>query len=102
MNILEELYFGNIRPCDKCFDRQSQYAAVVNIIAENEKKLFDYFKTQQQHETEGNLFSQLMDAQDQIMAFSEQNRFIEGFQTGAKFMLDTLILPQNSAIRDIC
>ncbi|MDR1629916.1 MAG: hypothetical protein LBS36_06860 [Oscillospiraceae bacterium] len=101
MNILEELYFGNIRPCDKCFDKQSRYGAFINIIAENEETLLDYFKTQQ-HETQQHLFSQLMNAQEEILAFSEQNRFIEGFQTGAKLMLDTFILPQSSVIRDIC
>lgn len=101
MNILEEFYYGNIIPNDKCFDRKSEYAKFIEIISDNEKKLTAFLGGLPRAEEEQHLFSQLMNAQREVSTFSELNRFIEGFQLGARFILDTFILPQESVIRDI-
>lgn len=39
MNTLEDLYYGNINPNEKCFDHKSEYAKFTKIIADNEEKL---------------------------------------------------------------
>ena len=101
-NILEELYYGNINPQDKCFDRDSEYAKFVKIIADNEEKLDAFLRGISAAEKEHKLFSQLMDAHSSILVFSEKERFIEGFQLGARLMLDTFLIPWGSVIRDIC
>ena len=101
MNILEELYYVNVRPDEKCFDRKSEYAAFIKIIAENEERLLAFLNAQSEAKEEQHLFSQLMNAQGEVLRFSEMNRFIEGFQLGARFILDSLVLPQQSVIRDI-
>ena len=101
MNILEELYYGNVRPDEKCFDRNSEYASFMKIISDNEEKLLAFLNSQTEAKAEQHLFSQLMNAQGEVLRFSEMNRFIEGFQLGAKFILDSLVLPQQSVIRDI-
>ena len=101
-NILEDLYHGNINPNDKCFDRDSEYAKCLGVIADNEKKLIAFLNELPTAEEERRLFSQLMDAQLEISSFGEVERFIEGFQLGARFMMDIFILPQKSVIRDVC
>lgn len=101
MNFLEELYYGNINPNEKCFARESQYAAFIKIIAENQEKLTAYFNAIPHTQKERHLFFQLMNAQEEVLQFSEENRFIEGFQLGARCMLDTFIVPGESVIRDI-
>jgi len=101
MNILEELYYGNIRPSEKCFDRQSKYAAFLKIIAENEEKLSAILSTNPDRQEEQNLFTQLMNAQTELSVFGERDRFIEGFQLGVRFMVESYILPEQSVIRDI-
>ncbi len=101
LNLIEELYFGNICPNEESFDKRSRYASFVETIAVNEKKLSAYFTAHTGAEEEQHLFTQLMNAQGEILRFSELDRFIEGFQLGARLMLDTFLLPQQSAIRDI-
>lgn len=39
MNILKEFYYGNVNPQEKCFKRESEYAAFVKIVSDNEEKL---------------------------------------------------------------
>ncbi|OJU17311.1 MAG: hypothetical protein BGN88_02020 [Clostridiales bacterium 43-6] len=101
MNFIEELYYGNISPVEKGYDANSCYASFVRVIANNEGKLLDYLNSLPEAKEEQRLFSQLVEAQDEVLRFSEMNRFIEGFQLGARLMLDSLVLPQQSAIRDI-
>lgn len=101
MNVLEELFYGNINPNEKCFDRRSEYAKFNAIVSDNEKKLLAFLKCLPRAQEEQHLFSQLMNAQAEILSFSQLDRFIEGFQFGAGFMLDTFILPQKSVVRDI-
>lgn len=101
MNVLEELFYGNINPNEKCFDRRSEYAKFNAIVSDNEEKLMKFLKGIPRTEEEQHFFSQLMNAQAEILSFSQLDRFIEGFQLGARFMLDTFILPQKSVVRDI-
>ena len=101
MNIIEELYYGNVRPGEKCVDHHSNYAHFQSTISENEEKLSAYLKSQPESKEEQHLFSQLMNAQSEILSFSEISRFLEGFQLGARFMLDAAVIPQDSVVRDI-
>ena len=101
MNIIEELYHGNIRPTEQFFDRKSEYGKFMQIISDNEEKISKYLSLQENSKEEQHLFSQLMNAQREILCFSEENRFIEGFHLGATFTLDTFVIPQESVIRDI-
>ena len=101
MNIIEELYHGGITPTEQTFERNSEYGTCMTVIAENEMKLIEYLKMQANSEEMQDLFSQLMDAQRDMLNFSECNRFIEGFHLGSRFMLDTFVVPQKSVVRDI-
>lgn len=101
MNVLEELYHGNIRPNEKQFDRTSQYARFCEILTENERKLTAFLKALPNAEEEQHLLSQMINAQAEISGYSETERFIEGFRLGARFMLDAFVMPDNSVIRDI-
>ena len=101
MNIIEELDYGNVTPNAKCFDCHSNYAQFIKTISENEEKLTAYLENQAEAKKEQHLFSQLMNAQGEVLEFSETSRFLEGFRLGAKFMLDAVVIPQDSVIRDI-
>ena len=101
MNIIEELYYGNINPNENQFDRNSQYAKFIKTITENEVKLTEYLASLPDSKEEQQLFFQLMNAESEVRQFSEIDRFIEGFQLGARFTLDTFVLPGQSVIRDI-
>ena len=101
MNIIEELYHGNIYPCEKCFSRSSHYAKFVAIVSENEAKLTEFLQALPNAEQEQHLLSQLMNAQSEINLFEGREKFMEGFRLGARFMLDTCVSEQEGAMRDI-
>lgn len=93
MNILEEFYYGNFNPQEKFYKRESEYATFVKIVFDNEEKLTAYLGGEEQH-----LFFQLMNAQSEILDIESRERFIEGWKLGAKFMLDTFLVPRYSPI----
>jgi len=78
-NILEELYYGNINPSAKCFVSDSRYAKFMKIISDNEEKLTTFLNGISAAEEERHLLSQLLNAQNEILLFSEQERFMEAF-----------------------
>lgn len=101
MSILEELFYGNINPNEKSFDPDSRYASLIKTISDNESRLTNFLAAQEDSKEEQHWFSQLMNAQSEVLLFSERNRFVEGFQLGARFILDTFVTPGESVIRDI-
>lgn len=96
MNIIEELYFGNIDPNMKRVERNSRIAKAMQTLSDSEEKLTVLLDGK-----EKNLLFDLVNAQSEIVATSELERFIEGFQLGARFMLDTFIVPKNNVLKDI-
>lgn len=62
LNLIEELYFGNICPNEESIDKRSRYASFLKTISVNEEKLNAYFKTHTGAEEEQHLFSQLISA----------------------------------------
>lgn len=97
MNILDEFYYGNVNPQEKCYKRQTEYAAFVKTVFDNEEKLTARLSSEEQQ-----LFSQLMNAQSEILDTETRERFIEGWKLGAKFMLDTFLIPRYSPFIEIC
>lgn len=44
MNFIEELYYGNLNPSEKRYDRDSQYAKALETFCKNEKILSEMLK----------------------------------------------------------
>lgn len=101
MNILEDLYQGDIRPHEKRFDSDSDYAKFTKIVADDKEKLTDFLNGLPGTEEQRHMLSQMMNAQDELSRFSEYDRFVEGFRLGAGLMLETFIYPEQSVLRDI-
>ena len=102
MNILEELYYGVIKPYEKAPRRESEYAKFVKIVLTNEEKLTAFLKTIPKSEEEQHLFSQMINAQTEIAESDELEHFIEGFKLGARLIMDTFLIERYSPIQDIC
>lgn len=93
MQILEDLYLGDVRPSDRSFKRNSQYAkaldevvkagdALTNGLTEEQKKLFENYMT----------------AQREVNVLTDCETFCMAFKLGAKIMLDVLM---DSQMREI-
>lgn len=101
MFVLEDLYYGNINPNAKCFNRNSEYMRYSKIVTDNEEKLTAFLRALPNAEEEQHLLSQMINAQGEISDFLDFERFVEGFRLGARIMLETFISPQQSVLRDI-
>ncbi len=91
MNILEEFYYNNIKSDESILNDNIEYSNFIKILAFNENKLFEFFNTLPYGKQEKHLFSQMINAQKEIVNFTELEYFIKGFRIGAKFMLDTFL-----------
>ena len=76
MQILEELYIGNVRPGERSFKRNSQYGRALSASADAADRLIAVLPNEQKK-----LFEEFMDCET----------FIYGFRTGAKIMMDVLM-----------
>jgi len=87
-SILEALYYGNIAPWEKHFERGSEFAKHVQVISDSEAKLIAVLNGEEQQ-----LLTQLIEAESSLSCLSEVEHFVEGFRLGAAFMLDTFFVP---------
>ena len=85
MQILEELYIGNVRPGERSFKRNSQYGRALAESADAADKLLATLSAEQKE-----LFDAFSDAQREVSVLTDAETFIYGFRTGAKIMMDVL------------
>lgn len=85
MQILEDLYLGDIRPNERFFKRNSQYAKALDEVV----KVGDAL-TAKLNEDEKKLFEDFMDAQREVTVLTDCETFCYAFKLGAKIMLDVL------------
>lgn len=85
MLILEEFYLGDIRPSERGFKRNSQYARALDDLVEAGDALTDTLDEEQSE-----LFEEYMDAQREVNVLTDCETFCYAFKLGAKIMLDVL------------
>ena len=95
MNILEEIYHENIERKDY-FRKSSEYESFVKIICSNEEEISAFLRAIPDASEQQHLFSQLMNAQSEINLIENEEYFIDGWKLGARFMLDTFLIPYDN------
>lgn len=83
MNILEDLYYGNICPCDRDVKRGSKTDRLQKLICRNEEELLSTL-TDKQKET----FEKYKDAQSELYNYFEREVFTQGFILATKIMIE--------------
>lgn len=83
--ILEEFWYGNVTPSARCFVRGTKYDEACRMLCRNEERLMALLA-----EAEGEIFQRYQDCQREMNQISECETFIQGFQLGARFMLEVL------------
>ncbi len=89
MLMLEELYYGNVNPHSDDLSERAEAAGFAGCIAENTEKLTAFLNRIPNAEEERHLFSQLTNARNSILEFTDRERFMEGFRLGAQLMFET-------------
>lgn len=85
MNILEELYYGNVFPNEKCAKLDEQTKELLSLLNRNEEKLM-LILTNEQKET----FEKFKDCNREFHEISERQLFILGFKLGAKIIIEAI------------
>ena len=85
MLILENLYLGDIRPNERSFKRNSQYAKALDDLVKAGDALTDTLIEKQEE-----MFEDYMAAQREVSVLTDIETFCLAFKLGAKIMLDVL------------
>ena len=85
MNVLEELYYGNVFPNEKCAELNEQTKELLRLQNRNEERLLSAL-TDKQKET----FEKFKDCNREFSEISERQSFILGFKLGAKIIIESI------------
>lgn len=85
MQILEDLYFGDIHPNERSFKRNSQYPRALEEVVKAGNTLTDTFSEKQKA-----LFEDYMTAQREVNVLTDCETYCLALKTGAKIMLDIM------------
>ena len=83
MNILEDLYYGNVSPCDRDVRRGSKVDELQNLVCQYEVELNSSL-TEKQKET----FEKFKDAYNELYCCFEKDMFAQGFIIATKIMIE--------------
>ena len=84
-NTLEDLYFGNITPCEQQMTPDSELKRAVDRVARYETQL-----TEQLDETEQTILTKLIRSQHEIDSITARENFILGFRLGVRIMAECM------------
>ena len=93
MQILEDLYLGDIRPNERSFKRNGQYAKALDAVVKVGDQLTESLNAEQKQ-----LFEDFMDAQREVTVLTDCETFCYGFKVGAKIRWDA---PTEGALKEI-
>ena len=85
MTTLEDLYYGNICPCEKSLTRGSEYSQLLNLAVKNEEKFSALLSPQQKE-----IFEKVKDCMTDMNNLLEKEAFIDGFRLGVKLIAEAI------------
>ena len=85
MLILEDLYLGDVRPSERSFKRNTQYAKALDDLVKAGDALTGTL-TEKQRE----MFEEYMTAQREVSVLTDCETFIYSFRLASKIMIDVL------------
>ena len=85
MLILEDLYLGDVRPSERSFRRNSQYAKALDELVNAGDALTDTLTGKQKE-----MFENYMTAQREVNVLTDCETFIYAFRLASKIMIDVL------------
>ena len=84
-NIINELYYGNIRPVEQMGGLTPEATAIMKRVHENEDKLESSL-----NEQEKDLFHTIQNDRLDVTCIIEEKRFREAFSLGARLMMEMM------------
>ena len=85
MNILEELWYGNIEPAEYDISPSKEYKELLQLISRNEDTLLATMTDEQKE-----LFTKYADCVQEHQVMAENFLFQNGFRLAARIMLEVM------------
>ena len=85
MQVLEDLYMGNIHPSERRFKKGSQYSRALNEVVKAGDALNGTLTEKQKEQ-----FEAYMTAQREVNMLTDCETFLYAFRLGAKIIMDVL------------
>lgn len=85
MKILEELWYGNVRPSQRTTIPTSKEAELIGLLARNEQELLPLLSDQAKK-----VYDKLRENQDELNGLNESLAFQKGFHLAAKMMVEVM------------
>ena len=84
-DVIRELYLGNLRPCDRSFRTDTDFAITMDAFTTHEK----WFRENLSGET-GSRFEELISCHDNIVDTMSYENFRTGFQLGVMMVMEAI------------
>ena len=88
MDIINELWYGHVSPCEQCTRGDKRLKAVLKLVARNREKL-DGTLTDKQKES----LEKFEDCMNEMHNIAERNAFSYGFRLGVQLMAEAFLQP---------
>ncbi len=85
MSIIEDLWYGNISPCERDIKRSSDYADALDRIVQLETELHARL-----NDEEKELLERFVDCSNEMCCISEREMFVRGFTLGIKLIIEVM------------
>lgn len=85
MDILEDLYYGNLFPYEKCAKLDDEMKELNGLLNRNEEKLTATLSDEQKE-----TFEKYKDCNREISEICERNAFLNGFRLGARIIIEVV------------
>lgn len=85
MKVIENLFYGNISPCEKTLTRGNEYSRLLQLAVKNEEKLHSILSPQQREQLE-----KLKDCIIDMNNISEKEAFVDGFRLGVQLIAESI------------
>ena len=85
MNILEDLWFGNISPWERPFKKDSAYAELLALVIRHQEEL-----NRRLNDEEKEIFEKFSECSNEMHDLTEREAFVKGFTIGARIIIEVL------------
>ena len=83
-NFIEQLYYGNIKPQDRCCAKDSEAHRIEHNVSTLEEAVRSHLSESDRH-----LLDEFSKAQLELLSISNLDAFVSGFRLGARMTVDT-------------
>ena len=85
MNILEDLWFGNISPWERPFKKDSAYAELLALVIRHQEDL-----NRRLNDEEKEIFEKFSECSTEMHDLTEREAFVKGFTIGAQIIIEVM------------